>query len=223
MADPVGPRRVCTRLAGILDATGLTNDCHLDLSRENQVVLDFLGDIPGQIGRLNVVHVSRIDHYADFAAGLDAAEVDQSAMHLRLALSSLRGEDLPSTIHHVEHFMESATGDHHESAEQILEDLTYGDLHDADERLALLLGEDAASDQHDEATGQNDAHDDDEIEGAHGEADAHEADATDEAEMHYEADAHDEADEHEADAHDEHEADEHEADAHESEDEATKE
>lgn len=148
-------------------------------------------------------------------AGLDEAEVDQSTMHLRLALSSLRGEDLPSTIHHVEHFMESAAGDHHESAEQILEDLTYGELHEADEKLVLLLGQDAASDQHDEATGLDDAHDADEAEGAHGEADAHEADAPDEAEIHGEADAHDEADETEAD--------EHEADAHESEDEATKE
>ncbi len=45
-------------LTGDLHVTGLPNDRHFDLTREDHLFLDFPGDIPGHGGGLNVVHVS---------------------------------------------------------------------------------------------------------------------------------------------------------------------
>ncbi len=53
--DPA--RRRPPVLTGDLHVTGLPNDSHFDLPREDQLFLDLLGDIPGHLGGLNVVHI----------------------------------------------------------------------------------------------------------------------------------------------------------------------
>ena len=145
-------------------------------------------------------------------AGLDNAEFDQPTMHLRLAASSLKTRDIANAIHQVEHFAETTAEVNHESAQHIIEALMNGDLVEADEEMAMLLGveigdadHDDDEEAHDEADGHDgmegmaaeEEHDDSE---AHDEADGHDdmegmthEEEHDDYEAHDEANAHDEA------------------------------
>ena len=106
-------------------------------------------------------------------AGLEHVDMDESSIHLTLALSSANVEQVDVAERHVEHFLETATGEDHEAAEHILSLLQNGELHDAVDGLEKLLGSEDA-DHADDA----DEHADDADE--HEEGDEHDADEHDE-------------------------------------------
>ena len=96
-------------------------------------------------------------------AGLEHVDMDESSIHLTLALSSANVEQVDVAERHVEHFLETATGEDHEAAEHILSLLQNGELHDAVDGLEKLLGSEDAdhaddADEHEEG----DEHDADE-------------------------------------------------------------
>lgn len=134
----------------------------------------------------------------EMLAGLDEAEIDLPTMHMRLALSSLKADDLTNVVHQVEHFAEVTSEVNHESAQHLLMALTNGDLDNANETMVMLLGDDYMADDHGES-GHDEAmeepHEEDmhahEVVDAHNEADehAHEAEATPEGTV---ADIHEE-------------------------------
>ena len=99
-------------------------------------------------------------------AGLEHVDMDESSIHLTLALSSANVEQIDVAERHVEHFLETATGEDHEAAEHILSLLQNGELHDAVDGLEKLLGS------------EDDEHADDADE--HEEGDEHDADEHDE-------------------------------------------
>lgn len=151
----------------------------------------------------------------EMLAGLDDADLDLPSMHMRLAISSLRGDNLTSAAHHVEHFTASADGEQRDSAQHIADDLMNGDLHEADEKMVLLLGGEMAADDHGEAgQDETEGHDDgdmheeemnanemvDEMEGHDGNTVEAADKQHDEMEDHEDGDMHEE----DPDAHDEH-------------------
>ena len=96
-------------------------------------------------------------------AGLEHVDMDESSIHLTLALSSANVEQVDVAERHVEHFLETATGEDHEAAEHILSLLQNGELHDAVDGLEKLLGseDDEHADDADEHE-EGDEHDTDE-------------------------------------------------------------
>ena len=141
-------------------------------------------------------------------AGIDQTGIDEATMHLTLGLSSARVDEAEIAAHHIEHFLEVATGDEHEMGEEIFDLLVAGDFLEAEHRLEQLLGGEMVSeseDGHGEAHDDADAHDDTE---AHDDADAHdEAEAHDDEEAHDDAEVHDDEEAHDdAEAHDDEEA-----------------
>ena len=96
-------------------------------------------------------------------AGLEHVDMDESSIHLTLALSSAVVEQVDVAERHVEHFLETATGEDQEAAEHILSLLQDGEIHDAVDGLEKLLGSEDAdhaddADEHEEG----DEHDADE-------------------------------------------------------------
>ena len=127
-------------------------------------------------------------------AGIDQTGIDEATMHLTLGLSSARVDEAEIAAHHIEHFLEVATGDEHEMGEEIFDLLVAEDFLEAEHRLEQLLGGEMVSESED---GHGEAHDDDE---AHDDTEAHdEAEAHDDEEAHDSTEAHDDAE----DAHDE--------------------
>lgn len=122
-------------------------------------------------------------------AGLEQVDIDEPTMQLTLALSSARVEETDVAIHHVEHFLELATGEEAEAGERILDFLRDGRVLDVQDALENLLGG-TPIDEHmedaDEHADEADEHMDDADEHAD-EADEHMDDADEHA---------DEADEH---------------------------
>lgn len=117
----------------------------------------------------------------EMLAGLEHVDMDESSIHLTLALSAASVEQIDVAESHVEHFLEMATGEDHEAAEHILSLLHDGEIHDAVDALQKLVSSEDA--EHDDG----DDHDED--------ADA---DHDEDAEEHVEDDEHD-ADEHDSD------------------------
>ena len=58
-------------LLGVLDGLGFPDQIDLDLSGVFQLVLDLLGDLPGQQHHTVLADLLRLDHDADLPAGLD--------------------------------------------------------------------------------------------------------------------------------------------------------
>ena len=146
---------------------------HLRMMEQTKTLL-FDGEIHG------AAHIIE-----EMLAGLDAGEVRGPEMYMRLALSSLRADDLTNATHHVEHYAASSPGDH-ESAELVHEALLSRDIHEAEEMMLALLGDTGMLDEH-----GGDAHDATEAD-THEDGDAHEA---------TEADVHKDSDAHEAEGH----------------------
>ncbi len=61
------------------------------------------------------------------------------SLHLRLALADLAAEDTEDAVHHIEHFIGMAADDEIARAEEILELLVQGNIHDAQHELEELL------------------------------------------------------------------------------------
>lgn len=61
-------------------------------------------------------------------------------LHLRLADSAIQGRDVEDALHHIEHFLETATGTDRTTGEEIIGLLEAGDLHEAGDIVEELLG-----------------------------------------------------------------------------------
>jgi hypothetical protein len=97
-------------------------------------------------------------------AGLEEVALDDSRMHLTLALSSARVREHDSSLHHLEHFLDSASGGRHEAAEEIVSMLQTGAVHDAVDHLEELAGQAHPLDEHDDGHGDEHEPDDDHAE-----------------------------------------------------------
>ena len=87
-------------------------------------------------------------HDATHAVEKTLAETAQAAtgpgltleeIHLRLTLSAMRVENIAGAVHHVDHFLELATGDLLEDGQSILTLLQEGNFHDAENNLEELV------------------------------------------------------------------------------------
>src|SRR5262245_4967422 len=86
---PEPPRSLmASRLPGllrVLDRAGLPHHGDLDLARVLELLLDLLGDVARHDLRRQVVHVLRLDHHPDLAAGLHRVDL----LHARVARADL--------------------------------------------------------------------------------------------------------------------------------------
>ena len=78
-------------------------------------------------------------------AGLEDVGLDDQGMHLTLALSSARVGEKDASLHHLEHFLDSTSGERHEAAEEIESLLRADAVHDAVDRLEELSGQGPSS------------------------------------------------------------------------------
>lgn len=77
----------------------------------------------------------------EMLAGMEIGGLDETTMHLRLALSSARVEDTKNAIHQMEHYTEKVSGPRMERGEEILS-MIHGDMmHEAEHEMEELLGE----------------------------------------------------------------------------------
>ena len=83
-------------------------------------------------------------------AGLDEVGLDESGMHLTLALSTARVGEHGASLHQLEHFLDSTTGERHEADEEIVSMLQTGAVHDAVDHLEELAGQAHPLDEHDD-------------------------------------------------------------------------
>jgi len=81
-------------------------------------------------------------------------------MHLQMALSSIRVEELDAAIHHVEHFIEVASEDEANQGEVILAALGAQEAHKAEDIIQTILGlsEGEHADEEDEDHADGDEH-----------------------------------------------------------------
>ena len=89
-------------------------------------------------------------------AGLEDVGLDDQGMHLTIALSSARVGEKDASLHHLEHFLDSTSGERHEAAEEIESLLRADAVHDAVDRLEELSGQARPQDEH----GHQDEHGD---------------------------------------------------------------
>ena len=73
-------------------------------------------------------------------AGTAVIDLTPEAMHLQLALASVGVEDFTNSIHHTEHFLDLATDQQREAAEEILDLLRTENFREAEHELEELLG-----------------------------------------------------------------------------------
>ena len=101
------------------------------------------------IGLLEEGDVHEGSHIVEeMLAGLEEVGLDDSGMHLTLALSSARVGDKDASLHHLEHFLDSTSGERHEAAEKIESLLRADTVHDAVDRLEELSGQADPQDEH---------------------------------------------------------------------------
>ncbi len=86
----------------------------------------------------------------EMLAGTAESDLATGAMHLQLALSGLRVEDVDGAVHHLEHFLQTTTGIAKERGEAILQALQSQDMEEAEHIIVELLGidEDHADEDH---------------------------------------------------------------------------
>ena len=60
-------------------------------------------------------------------------------MHLRMALSSIEGDDADCVVHHMEHYRELVEGPSALAADEAIALVQAGDLHDAEHEIKTLM------------------------------------------------------------------------------------
>ena len=83
-------------------------------------------------------------------AGTAVTDLTLEAVHLELALSSLRSDDVDDASHHIQHFSESPSGHEKEAAQEILDLLQANDPHEAEDKLEVLMEGESEEEHHDE-------------------------------------------------------------------------
>ena len=110
-------------------------------------------------------------------AGTASTGLTDEEMHLQLTLSAVRVDDAVNAVHHLDHFLDRATGQRQESGEAALSLLQADRIHDAEHELERLLGgvigeeEHADADDHEHEAEPGDA---DEQDHEHADAEEHE-------------------------------------------------
>ncbi len=75
----------------------------------------------------------------EMLAGKAEPELLLKDLHLQLALAALKTEELEDAKHHLEHFVNLATGDEKGRGEEITDLLEQGNIHDAENEMEELL------------------------------------------------------------------------------------
>jgi hypothetical protein len=121
----------------------------------------------------------------DMLAGTAQLGLTPEAVHLQMALSGLRVEDIEGAIDHMNHFLDTATGTQRQEGLAILAAIQTNEFQEAEHTLEELLGvqgeehtdeeEEHANDEGEEHTDEEEEHADDEGEehtdGEEGQAD----------------------------------------------------
>ena len=75
----------------------------------------------------------------EMLAGTADPGLSLKSLHLQLALSAFAAEDLENVKHHLEHFIDIATGDERVRGEEAIDLLEQGNIHDAEHEVEELL------------------------------------------------------------------------------------
>ena len=86
----------------------------------------------------------------DMLAGTADPALSVERMHLQMALSSLRVDDAEGAMHHVSHFLETATGEEAQQAQGILDAVRQLEFQEAEHLIEELLGTGEGDPAHDE-------------------------------------------------------------------------
>ncbi len=76
----------------------------------------------------------------EMLAGQAEPDLTLPQLHLRLAFAAVRGDVVGETRHHTSHFVELASGVDRVKAQQVLDLLAAGDMHEAGHMIEELLG-----------------------------------------------------------------------------------
>jgi hypothetical protein len=103
----------------------------------------------------------------DILADIGGPEASPELIHLQLALAAVRVEDVDEAVHHLNHYLETATDTQHDQGEEILTMVQNGEWSEADQHLQDLITivseqesqNESPADNHSD-TGDVDHHDD---------------------------------------------------------------
>ena len=103
----------------------------------------------------------------DILADIGGPSASPELIHLQLALAAERVEDVDEAVHHLNHFLETATDTQHDQGEEILTIVENGELSEADQHLQDLIavvsaqeGQNKPPADHPSDTADEDHHDD---------------------------------------------------------------
>jgi mono/diheme cytochrome c family protein len=105
--------------------------------------------------------IHEAEHAIEAMLGDEASlELSPDLVHLQLALAAVRVEDDEDAIHHLEHFIEIATGEEREEGEDVLELVEDGEWEEAEHSLEHMVDEhldqeDHQADDHMDTEGQD--------------------------------------------------------------------
>jgi thioredoxin-like negative regulator of GroEL len=92
------------------------------------------------LGRLRAGDLHDASHAIEnMLAGKAAPELPLENMHLQLALTALETRDVEEAKHHLQHFVDLATGDEKAQGEKAIGLLEQGNIHDAEHEVEGLL------------------------------------------------------------------------------------
>ena len=98
------------------------------------------------LGSLEAGEIHDLEHEIEgMLAGTASPDLTLADLHLRQALAALVTEDVADVAHHVAHFQDLGGPEEAGAAAEILDLLNEGNLHDAEDEIRELLGEEAHS------------------------------------------------------------------------------
>ena len=112
---------------------------------------DHLHEMEEVLTMLQEGHLHDAEHAIEgMLAGTAVTDLTLGVVHLELALGSLRSDDVDDAIHHIRHFLESASDHEKEATEEILGLLQANDPHEAEHKLESLMEGGAEEHEHGE-------------------------------------------------------------------------
>jgi mono/diheme cytochrome c family protein len=124
-----------------LEAAQISEATHHVEHINGVVVVDHLARMRQVLSKLEDGQIHDAAHTIEaMLAGTGLPGLTEEVMHIQLALSATRVVDVANAVHHIDHFLQLATGDQHQGAEDVLVMLQAQRLHDAEHELQGLLG-----------------------------------------------------------------------------------
>ena len=101
---------------------------------------DHRRQMEGVLGALDADHIHEAEHsIEEMLAGTAEPELSLGELHLQLVLSALAVHDAEDAQHHMSHFMEEAEPSKVDLAEEAMEHLNTGELHEVEELVKELI------------------------------------------------------------------------------------